>query len=38
MNDDVFENFFGEQPHEQVAKRIANEALNSHKKIRHTLP
>jgi hypothetical protein len=33
MNDDIFENFFGEKPHEQVAKRIANVALNSYDKF-----
>jgi hypothetical protein len=31
MNEGIFENFFGEKPHEQVAKRIANGALNSYK-------
>jgi hypothetical protein len=31
MNDDIFENFFGEKPHEQGAKRIANGALNTYK-------
>jgi hypothetical protein len=30
----IFENFFGEKPHEQVAKRIANGALNSYKKLK----
>jgi hypothetical protein len=30
MNEGIFENFFGEKPHEQGAKRIANGALNSY--------
>jgi hypothetical protein len=30
MNESIFENFFGEKPHEQGAKRIANGALNSY--------
>ena len=30
MGRHIFENFFGEKPHEQIAKRIANGALNSY--------
>jgi hypothetical protein len=33
MNDGIFENFFGEKPHEQEAKRIANGDLNSYNNL-----
>jgi hypothetical protein len=30
INEHIFENLFGEKPHERSAKRIANAALNSY--------
>jgi hypothetical protein len=33
MNEQIFENLYGEKQHEQAAKQIANGALNSYSKI-----
>jgi hypothetical protein len=30
MNEQIFENLYGEKQHEQAAKQIANGALNSY--------